>query len=155
MRSLPLIVIAIVAGIAGSPGTPWAEIRGGIVVEQAWARASILKSRPGVAYLMIRNEGSATDRLVAVTSPLAGAVAIHASEISGGTMRMHAMEHLEIPPGRQVTLKPGGMHLMLMGLREPLREGDRLPIVLEFEHAGRLEVSAQVLSPAAKGPESE
>jgi len=153
MRNSLFVVLLVVAAVGGSPETPWAEDRSGIVVEQAWARASILQSRPGAAYLTIRNEGSATDRLVAVISPLAGSVAIHASEISGGTMKMHAMKHLEIPRGQQVTLKPGGMHLMLMNLRQPLREGERLPIVLEFEHAGRLEVSAPILSPSAKGME--
>lgn len=155
MRNLLFIVFALAAGVAGSPGTSWAGDRGRIVVEQAWARASILQSRPGAAYLTIRNAGSATDRLVAATSPLAGSVAIHASEMSGGTMKMREKERLEIPQGQQVTLKPGGMHLMLMNLREPLREGERLPIVLEFEHAGRLEVSAPILSPAAKGPEGK
>lgn len=155
MRNIFIVVLAFVVGVMGSAGTLSAEGRSSIVVEQAWARASIVQSRPGAAYLTIGNEGSSPDRLVGTTSPLAGSVTIHASEMSVNVMKMRAMHQLEIGQGERVVLKPGGMHLMLMHLREPLREGERLPLVLEFEHAGKLEVSVPILSPAAKGPENE
>lgn len=155
MRNIFIVVLAFVVGVMGSAGTLSAEGRSSIVVEQAWARASIVQSRPGAAYLTIGNEGSSPDRLVGTTSPLAGSVTIHASEMSDNVMKMRAMHQLEIGQGERVVLKPGGMHLMLMHLREPLREGERLPLVLEFEHAGKLEVSVPILSPAAKGPENE
>lgn len=155
MKSLLVAVFALVAGMTGSAATPSAEEGGGIRVDQAWARASILGSRPGVAYLTIRNEGSSADRLLGATSPAAGSVMIHVSEMSGDVMKMHGVPDLEIAPGEQVVLKPGGTHLMLMELREPLRKGERLPLSLDFEHAGTVAVSASILSPGAKGPKDE
>lgn len=155
MRNCVTVVFALIVGLTGTDGPLSADDGSGIVIDRAWARASILKSRPGAAYLTIRNQGSSTDRLVGVTSPLAGSVTIHVSEMSDGTMKMRAMRELEIVRGERAVLKPGGMHLMLMKLREPLRKGERLLLVLEFEHAGKLEVSVPILSPGAKEPDED
>jgi copper(I)-binding protein len=152
MRGLLPITFAFIVGLTAPMATLWADGVGGIVIERPWARASIMKSRPAVAYLTIRNEGSSADRLVRVTSSLAGSVTIHSSGMTDGVMKMRAMRHLEITQGGRTALKPGGMHLMLMDLREPLRKGERLSLTLEFEHAGRLELSMPILSPTAKGP---
>lgn len=128
-----------------------ADRENNITIEQPWARASILKSRPGAAYLTIRNNGTAPDRLLRATSPRAETVMIHASEMSGGNMRMRGMPSVEIGAKASIAFEPGGMHLMIMGLQEPLRRGELLPMVLEFERAGPVSIEMPVLSPGAKG----
>lgn len=124
-----------------------------IAIEKPWARASILKSRPGAAYLTIRNTGTKPDRLINVTSPAADMVMIHESKIAGGVAQMPDRKEIEIAPGSQVIFRPGALHLMLMGLREKLRKGDALALTLKFEHSGKFKINAPILSPGALGLE--
>lgn len=147
-----LVVALIVAAAVVTARIAAADSQFGIVIDAPWARASILQSRPGAAYLTIRNTGAARDRLLAVSSPLAEHAAVHAMERTGDTLRMHALPDLAIAPGATVVLEPGGMHLMLVGLRRKLVEGEELPLVLKFERAGHIEVKAAILPFAAKGP---
>ena len=150
MRTLVAALIMIAAVALGTIAAANGKL--GIVVETPWARASILQSRPGAAYLTIRNTGDAPDRLLSVSSPLAEHAAVHAMERTNGSLRMYALPGLDIAPGETVVLAPGGMHLMLVGLRRKLIEGEALPLILEFERAGRIEVEAVILPFAAKGP---
>lgn len=154
MRVFVTVLFMLVIAATATVGLLSADERDGIVIERPWARASILKSRPGAVYLTIRNQGPSTDRLIGATSPLAGSVTIHVSEMSNGIMKMRALHKLEIAKGKRAVFKPGGMHLMLMKLREPLRKGERLPLVLKFERAGTLELSVPILSLGANGPDS-
>lgn len=124
-----------------------------IQIEKPWARASIIQSRPAAAYLTVVNRGDKPDRLVSVSSPIAETVSIHLTEMTNGVMQMSPMHDLPLDAGANVTLGPGGLHLMLMNLRAPLRKGDMLPLTLNFELAGKIEVQAQILGPGAKGPE--
>ena len=126
-----------------------------IVVSQHWARASILSSRPAVAYITIRNNAKANDRLLGVTSPWAEKVMIHKTTSKSGVMRMHAVKGLAIDPGQEIKMKPLGMHLMLTGLRQLLRKGEKLPIVLQFQNAGQVRVAVPILSIASLGPKDE
>lgn len=123
-----------------------------IQIDKPWARASIIKSHPAAAYLTIVNRGGKPDRLVTVSSPVAGKVSIHLSEMTNGVMRMKPVHSLPLDPGARVTLEPGGLHLMLMKLRERLRKGNKLSLTLTFEVAGKIDVKAQILSPGARGP---
>ena len=143
------ILIAIVAALwaGASPALAEESVR----VSDAWARATILESRPGAAYLTI--ESSAADRLLGVTTPVAGHVMIHAVEKDGDVSRMKHIETLELPAGEQVTHAPGGMHLMLMGLQDKLSEGTAFPMTLNFEKAGEITVDVSVLGIAAEGPQ--
>lgn len=134
--------------------TPSAAEEGKTVqIEKPWARASILKSHPAAAYLTIINRSGEPDRLMTVSSPVAEKVSVHLSEMTNGVMRMKPVHSLPLESGAQVTLKPGGLHLMLLKLRNPLREGDKLPLTLTFEVAGKIDVQATVLGVGAKGPE--
>jgi len=151
MRLL-LIVLVVAIGVGA---TASAQSASRLVVTKPWARASILQSRPGVAYLTIRNNSASADRLLGVTSPLAGNISVHTSNMSNGVMTMRSIPGLKIKAGQEITMQPGGMHLMLTGLREPLRKGAQLPLVLEFETAGRLHVNASILSIAAQGLKGE
>ena len=141
-----LIAIVVVAWAVASPAHAQESVR----VFDAWARATILASRPGAAYLTI--ESAAKDRLLGLTTPVAGHVMIHAVEKDGDISRMKHIETLELPAGQRVTLAPGGMHLMLMGLQDKLSEGTTLPMTLSFENAGEITVEGSVLGIAAEGP---
>lgn len=122
-----------------------------VTISQPWARASILASRPGAAYFTVAS-GSG-DQLVDVSTPAAEKVMIHSVETdASGVGRMHHLETLDMPAGGVVTLAPGGMHLMLMGLPGKLEEGTSFPLTLHFETAGEVTVEVPVLSVAAAGP---
>ena len=105
--------------------------------------ATSAKSAAG--YMAISNEGAAADRLIGVETAAAQKSMIHTTETSAdGVARMVHLEALEIPAGDTVVLEPGGMHVMLMGLTQTLKEGDMLPATLIFEQAGRVEVEFMV-----------
>ncbi|WP_152007150.1 copper chaperone PCu(A)C [Hoeflea sp. EC-HK425] len=144
MKILIAIVVALWAG--ASPTLAEESVR----VSDAWARASVLASRPVASYLTI--ESAVEDRLLGVTTPVAGHVMIHAVEKDGDVSRMKHIETLEVPTGERITLAPGGMHLMLMGLQDKLSEGTTFPVTLSFENAGEITVEVSVLGIAAEGP---
>jgi copper(I)-binding protein len=121
-------------------------------VTNAWARATPAKAENGVAYLTIRSPTS--DRLLSVSSPVAKKVELHTMEMAGMVMKMRPLAGLDIPAGQPVTLKPGGEHIMLMGLDGPLREGQSFSLTLTFEKAGAREVTVAVEKPGAAGPAS-
>src|SRR5271167_584296 len=119
-------------------------------VSDAWARASPGKAENGVAYLTIRSP--TPDRLVAASSPVAKKAELHTMEMAGMVMKMRPLAGLDIPAGQPVTLKPGGDHVMLMGLNGPLHEGQSFPLTLNFEKAGARTVTVAVEKPGAAGP---
>jgi copper(I)-binding protein len=117
-----------------------------------WARAGASSS---AAYVSVHNGGRGADRLIGASSPVAANASIHDSRNVGGVMRMRAAGALPVAPGGTITMKPGGLHVMLMGLKAPLKPGSRLPIVLRFEKAGLVRASLPVLAPGAQGPAGE
>jgi periplasmic copper chaperone A len=124
---------------------------GDIVIEQPWSRATPVKV--GGAYMTLRNNGAVADRLVKVASPLAERGEIHETKVEGGTAMMRPVESIELKPrGGSVQLKPGGLHVMLMGLQRPLKEGERIKLVLTFERAGTIEIEARVEKAGALAP---
>jgi periplasmic copper chaperone A len=122
-------------------------------VSSAWARATPAKAENGVAFLTIRTP--TPDRLVSVSSPVAKKAELHSMEMAGMVMKMRPMSSLDIPAGQPITLKPGGEHIMLMGLKGPLREGQSFPLTLTFEKAGAREVTVEVEKPGAAGPAAQ
>ena len=121
-------------------------------VEQAWARGSIGPAKSGSAYMTLHGAGEG-DRLLGASSPAAARVELHTNIEDGGVMKMRPVESIELAPGESITLKPGGIHLMLFGLAAPLEEGARFPMTLNFEKAGAFDVEIEVLAPTAMGPE--
>lgn len=117
---------------------------GTIVIDQAWARATVGTARPGGAYLTITNRGSTPDRLVSAESPNTARIELHRSMMDGGMMRMAPVGTIDIPAGGSVKFAPGGYHLMLMGLKTPMVAGKPVPLVLVFEKAGRITVAIKV-----------
>jgi copper(I)-binding protein len=118
-----------------------------------------MPSRPGlttgaVYFRGIRNGGQTADRLLSARTPAAASVEIHRMQmLQGDVMQMRAVPALEIPAGATVNLKhgvPDGYHLMLVGLKAPLKDGDRFPLTLNFEKAGTHEVKVWVQTPRAR-----
>jgi hypothetical protein len=120
-----------------------------IMIKGPWARASI--GRNGAAFLTIVNEGKTDDMLVRVGSAVAKRVRLHSHKMDGNIMRMRALDHVRVPAGATVTLKPGGHHVMLMGLTSKLKEGGAFLLTLEFRNAGRMQVTVKIGKMGAMG----
>lgn len=135
--------LAAVAAILG-PGASAAN-SDTIQITKAWTRATPPGAKVGSGYVTITNVGKTSDRLTGVTMTFAERTEIHEMSMAGGTMKMRQLkEGIEIPAGESVTLRPGGLHLMHMGLnREPI-EGIAETGTLRFEIAGDIEVTFQV-----------
>ena len=143
-----VVVAALLLGVAllacGAPAGPQIE------VENVYARpaAAMGEGATGGAFMLLRNTGGEADRLVAAQSDVAGTVEIHETTLEGGVMKMRpVVGGIEVPAGGQVELKPGGYHVMLIGLTQNLVEGDRFRMVLQFEKSGPLTVEAVVRMP--------
>ena len=127
---------------AALPVAAPAAAGGALAVEDARARI-LLPSRPGAAWLTVRNKGGA-DRLLGAESPAAGRIEIHTHIHEGGVMKMRRVEAIDIPAGGEAALEPGGDHLMLFGLKAGLAPGDSFPLTLLFEKAGPVTVEMRV-----------
>ena len=126
--------------VAGAQGAPDGEVR----VVKAYATAMPPGARTAAAYLTIENRGRVADRLVAARSPAAAAVELHAMTMEGGLMRMRALTEVDVPARGNVRFAPGGLHLMIVDPKMPLREHDRFPLTLTFARAGALDVQVEV-----------
>jgi copper(I)-binding protein len=115
---------------------------GDLVVENPWARESV--TRTGATYLTVRNGGNQDDRLIGISSEIADDAQLHSSVMQDGVMRMRPVEAVEVPAGGEAVLEPGGLHVMLIGLKGPLEEGQSFALILEFEKAGEVEVMTAI-----------
>ena len=123
-----------------------------LTIEAPWARASAGAAKAGAAYLRIVNAGARDDRLVGVSSPVAGRVELHTHTMANGVMRMRKIDGVPVPAKRSVELKPGGHHVMLMGLVGPLKQGSTFPLTLVFESSRTITVPVPVRPVTARGP---
>ena len=144
LKSIIFVICLLVAGAAMAQA-------GQIDVKDAWARATPGKAENGAAYLTIVSPTA--DRLVSVSSPAAKKAGLHTMTMDGGVMKMRPLVGVDVPANEPVTLKPGGMHIMLQGLNEPLQAGKSFLLTLTFEKAGQREVEVAVEKPGAMGPE--
>jgi len=156
-RSLTIGAIATVlvstALLLLTPASAEEVKAGDLVISQAWSRATPGGAKVGAGYLTIENKGSVPDRLVAISGDVAGKIEVHEMATTNGVMTMRPLDKgLTIDPGKTVTLAPGGYHLMLTGLKAPLKQGDKVPLTLEFEKAGKVAVTLDVQGVGAKGP---
>ncbi|MEQ9175989.1 MAG: copper chaperone PCu(A)C [Alphaproteobacteria bacterium] len=144
LASLMILVGISAPALAGSDD---------VVVEAAWARASIGTSRPGAAYLTIRNTGDEAVTLTGIRSDIAMMSEIHQSSINEqGVSSMSPAGTIEIAPGSTVALEPGGLHAMFMGLQQPMAEGESFSLTLVFTDGGEVTVEVPILGIAARGP---
>lgn len=150
LRSMIAIGVAVL--LTGGAALAQEFKSGGITIVTPWARATPGGAKVGGAYLQLKAGTGTNDRLVAAKSPVAGAVEIHDHIDEGGIMKMRRVDGIAVPDGQTVTLKPGGYHLMLMDLKQPLKQGGKLPLTLVFEKAGEVAVEATIAPIGAMGP---
>lgn len=122
-----------------------------VEVTQAWARATTSSARVGGVFLTIKASGAA-DRMVAAQSPVAEKVELHETLREGTVMKMREVGELPLLPGEAVVMKPGGYHIMLMGLKRPLNRGDSFPITITFGQAPPVTTTVTVQAAGAAGP---
>src|SRR5579872_6293206 len=126
---------------------------GNLVITQAWSRATPGGAKVGGGYLTITNQGPTPDRLIGGSSEVAAKVQVHEMSMNNGVMTMRPVEQgLVIEPGKTVKLSPGGFHLMLLDLKGPLKQGEKVPVTLEFERAGKISLMFDVEGIGAMGP---
>ncbi len=146
--ALPLcLVLPILAWAQADPAMA-------VQVQNAWARASAGQSATAVAYLTLRSHAG-TDRLLSASTPSAAKAELHETSQAGGVARMRPVADLPLPPGQPVTLAPGGLHIMLTGLAQPLRAGESFSLTLHFAQAPPVTVQVPVRpagAPAPSGP---
>ena len=130
------------------------EVKAGdLVISQAWSRATPGGAKIAGGYLTIDNKGNTPDRLVSIAGEVAGKVEIHEMAMNNGVMTMRPLDKgLPIEPGKTVKLAPGGYHLMLMDLKAPLKQGDKVPLTLKFEKAGEVKLALDVQAVGVQAP---
>jgi copper(I)-binding protein len=113
-------------------------------IDQPFARATPPGAKTGGVFFTVENRGDIGDTLIRASSPIAGAIELHQMAVDAGIMKMRAIPAVEVKPGGKLELKPGGYHLMLFDLKQPLQKGDKFPLTLTFARAGALELSVVV-----------
>lgn len=125
---------------------------GPLTITQPWARATAPGAQAGGGFLKIANKGSA-DRLIAAEANVSNVVELHTMRMDGNVMRMAKLDNgIDLPAGQSVELKPGGLHVMFIELKAPLKEGDKFPLRLKFEQAGEITVDVQVQGLGSASP---
>jgi copper(I)-binding protein len=140
----------LLALLAAAPVAARAQSEAGIAIEAPWTRAAG-QGGQGAGYLTIRNAGPA-DRLLGASTPAAARLELHNVERDGEVMRMREVTAIPVPARGSVTLQPGGLHLMLIGLTAPLVAGETIPVTLRFERAGEMRVMLAVQAAGARAP---
>jgi copper(I)-binding protein len=143
-----ILIVAAASIVAAAPA--WAQVS----VSQPWVRGTVQGQKATGAFMQLRSADGAA--LVGARSPIAGVVEIHEMKMDNDVMRMRAIPKLDLPAGQAVELKPGGYHVMLMDLRQPLKKGDSVPITLSVRgkdgKTQEIEVKAEVRELGAAAP---
>ncbi|WP_375308479.1 copper chaperone PCu(A)C [Bradyrhizobium sp. A11] len=148
-----VLLAAFALAISAAPSLADDVKAGDLVISQAWSRATPGGAKVAGGYLVIENKGTAPDRLVGVSADIAGKSEIHEMAMDNGVMKMRALDKgLVVEAGKTVKLAPGGNHLMLQELKGPLKQGDKVPVTLQFEKAGKVAVSLDVQGVGAQAP---
>jgi periplasmic copper chaperone A len=133
-------------------GAAWAQKKDNLEINAPWVRATPPGASVAGGYASIKNHGAAPDKLVAASSPAADHVELHIMSMQGNVMRMQQVKEFDVPAHGELALKPGGNHLMFIGLKEPFKEGAKVPVTLRFEKAGEVEVQLSVGAMGASAP---
>lgn len=150
VEALAAPVVALVVALAAAPAAAHDFKLGPLRIDHPYATPTPRGAAHGAAYLRgIRNTGEQPDRLIGASTPVARSVEIHRSVVDAqSVMRMRAVDGIDLPPKAEVRLRHGGEHhLMLIDLKQPLKDGDRFPITLRFQKAGEREVMVWVQTP--------
>jgi copper(I)-binding protein len=117
---------------------------GNLFIEHPWAMPTAPTATTGAGYLVLKNKGNKADRLISASAGVANKVELHTHIKEGDVLKMRPVDAIDIPAGGETKLEPGGLHIMLIGLKKPLEEGQRFPVVLKFENAGEITVDLLV-----------
>lgn len=147
LSSLIVAALALLMPVAASAHHDHVE------ASKVWSRATPPTAKTGAVYMTLTNDTGKADKLVAVKSDVAEKVEIHTHMMENNIMRMRRIDGVEVEPGTPVVFQPGGLHIMLIGLKAPLVAGQTIPLVLVYETAGEVKVTAEVLPTGAAGPE--
>jgi len=148
-QCLQKAIIGVTLALAALSAVAHSFKLGEIDIGHPYARPTREGQMVGAGYLKLANKGP-VDRLVSATSPAAGSVEIHSMSMEGDVMKMRQIDAIELATGQTVELKPGGYHLMLMGLKAPLKVGEKFPLTLKFEKSGEVVVTVNVEEPKSK-----
>lgn len=129
MRSLLLLLFLVAA-----------PARAQVEIDQAWTRATPPGATVAAGYMVIRNKSATADRLLSVSSPAAVRVQTHVHMMDRDVMRMREVNGYDIPANGSFELKPGGAHLMFVGVKRPFKEGGKVAATLRFQRAGEVKV---------------
>ncbi len=146
MKLRSILSVAFSLTLAAAAGAAQAQA----TVDGAFARATVGKQANGAAYLQLSAKGD--DVLLSASAPVAAKVEIHTMTMEGDVMKMRALDKLEIKGGEKIAMQPGsGAHVMLMGLKQPLKAGESFPLTLNFRKAGKVTVDVTVKELAMPG----
>jgi len=118
---------------------------GDLLISDVWARATVPSVAVGAVYFIIENRGPQADTLIDASCPQATSAMFHRTTQTNGVSHMEPVDSIAIPPGGTVKIEPGGLHLMLMGLKQPLKAGMLVPLTLRFRRAGKVVVRMQIV----------
>lgn len=150
-RSLGILVMALIAAGCAIPAN---EARAQPVsVKDAWVRAPAPGQKVAGAYMELVSRTHMA--LTAVASPAAASAELHSTSMEGGVMRMRPVARIELPAGKPVTLAPGGLHIMLVDIKQPLKPGDKVPLTLTVQHADLASRSVFTVQAEVRNPGSE
>src|SRR6185437_16199144 len=153
ITTIGFVLAALITGLSATASRAEDVKAGDLVITQAWARATPGGAKVGGGFLTIENKGTVPDKLVGASADGAGKIEVHEMAMNNGVMKMRPVEGgLPIDPGKTVKLAPGGLHLMMMDLKSPLKQGDKMPVTLQFEKAGKVAVSLDVQGVGAQAP---
>ncbi len=127
---------------------------GTMSVDKSWTRVAQQGGVGGV-FLTLRNAGAQPDKLVSVNSPVCKSAELHTTIKDGDVMRMRPVPSIDVPAGGSAELRPGGLHVMLIGLSQPLVQGSKIPLSLTFERAGTVTVEVVVEAAGAARPAAQ
>lgn len=144
------IALAAAGALAAWPARARDVTAGELTIVNPWTRAAGANGN-GAAFMRLRNGGAQPDRLVSASTPVARVVELHTMIRDGDAMRMRPVTDIAVGPGQTVELRPGGFHVMLIGLNAPLAQGTRVPLTLRFERAGEVRVELEVQAAGARG----
>ena len=125
---------------------------GKLKISEPWSRATPGLAKNGAAYMTISIHGADPDKLTKLSTPVAKKAELHTHLMENNIMRMRRIDALEVSPGAPSVMRPGGLHVMLMGLHAPLKKGDKFPLILTFEKAGQLTIEATIHGIGARSP---
>jgi len=149
MTQLQRLLAALALGAATLATSAHEFKLGAITIGHPYARTTAPGQPTGGGFLKLVNQGASADKLLSATADVSSRVELHTMRMEGDVMRMRQVDAIELPAGGSVELKPGGMHLMFVELKAPLKAGDKFPLVLRFEKAGEVTVTVNVEAPKA------